>query len=86
MSAARGRTALIRVAVVVVALAAATLVEVVADASVPGRMPLFAFGATIVLVFGAKQLGRLIQRPLSAEEIESEHLPAGRVAEEVHDG
>ena len=77
MSALTSPTLAVRVVVVVAAVVVATLVEVVTDASVPGRMPLFALGATFVLVLGAKQLAKVIQRPLTAEEVAVEHLPAG---------
>lgn len=54
----------VKVAIVVGALAVGTLVEWVTGASVPGRMPAFALGAAIVLVLGAKQLGRVVSRPV----------------------
>lgn len=73
---------LTKVVVVIAALAVATLVEVVTDASVPGRMPLFALGATFVLVLGAKRLGAVIQRPLTTAELVAESGEGG----EVHDG
>lgn len=76
MSALTSPTLAVRIGVVVAALLLATLVEIVTDASVPGRMPLFALGATFVLVLGAKQLAKLIQRPLTAEEVATEHLRA----------
>lgn len=89
MSAVASPTTTARIAVVVVALVVGTLIEVVTDASVPGRMPLFALAATYVLVIGAKQLARLVQRPMTPEEVATEHLPpavvdAGR--EEGRDG
>lgn len=80
MSALTSPTLAVRIGVVVAALVLATLVEIVTDASVPGRMPLFALGATFLLVLGAKQLARLIQRPLTAEELATEHLPPGHLA------
>lgn len=58
----------VRVGVVVGALVVATIVEVIAGAAVPGRMPAFALGATFLLVFGAKRLGAFIQKPLELVE------------------
>lgn len=52
------------VVVVVVALALGTAIEWATGAAVPGRMPLFALAAAAVLVLGAKQLGRLVSRPV----------------------
>lgn len=61
-----------RIGVVVGALVIATLIEVLAGASVPGRMPAYALVGTFVLVFGAKRLGSVIQKPLA--EIEPAEL------------
>lgn len=55
---------LVRLTVVFGALTVGTLVEWVAGASVPGRMPVFALGAAFLLVLGAKQFGRLVSRPV----------------------
>lgn len=82
-----GRRPVVTVAIVVVALAVATLVEWATGASVPGRMPLFALGASIVLVLGAKQLGRVVSRPVGARVGELGD-PADDVApayDQVHD-